>query len=110
MMVACIGKGSRDKFHYGIVTRSGDVMERHHAWANSRKYTRAHLISRSTAARVHTFAPPLLWHCHDRGNRTLAPPLKAKEIVRAKFGPVVAKYVIENGPMVGRRCSEFRSV
>jgi hypothetical protein len=30
----------------------------------------AHLISRATAALVHTFAPLLLWQCHDRGNRT----------------------------------------
>jgi hypothetical protein len=57
-----------------------------------------HLTRRATAVLLHTFAPPLLWQCHDHGNTTQAPLLKVKEIVRTKFGTFVARYVIENGP------------
>ena len=39
---------------------------------------------------------PPVWHCRDRGNRTQAHLLNAKEITGSKFGTFIARHCIEN--------------
>jgi hypothetical protein len=72
MMVTSPGKGSRDQITAGSYAGAGDVMEPTILLLTQEDIPGTHLTSRATAVLLHTFAPPLLWRCHDRGITTQA--------------------------------------